>query len=177
MNLYVVIECVGKWCFCLSGWIIWMWVWWVLFSNSLQLFFAHWNKAWGVSMWCFEEHCELEQAANLFIFAPMPWQAPLPWAVPWKCHSNGISKYFSWAWILAKLFLFFKIILWNWIMSKERPASRNSSQIKSGNNVPNSYARILCWVKVFSIMGNETNGQRNKPCHVILMSRDEISYI
>ena len=49
-------------------------------------------------------------------------------------------------------------MLWNWIISKDKRTSRNSSQIKSGNNVPNSYTEILYWVKVFSPMGNENNG-------------------
>ena len=55
-------------------------------------------------------------------------------------------------------------------MSKDKPASRNSFQIESGNNEPKLYAGILCWVKVFSLMGNENSGtlvvevtkQRNK---------------
>ena len=48
-------------------------------SVSLQLLLAHCNKAWGVSMWCFEELCKLKHAGRFFIFAPMRSHAPLPW--------------------------------------------------------------------------------------------------
>ena len=41
LNLYLVIECVGKWCFCLSGWIIWMWVWMAL----------PWYSSWQMCVW------------------------------------------------------------------------------------------------------------------------------
>ena len=49
LNLYLVIECVGKWCFCLSGWIIWMWVWCILFFLEPSVFLY---KAYFVEL-CF----------------------------------------------------------------------------------------------------------------------------